>query len=754
LDYLNDLNEEQKQAVAHEEGPVMVVAGAGSGKTRVLTYRIAHLMNRGIPAFNILALTFTNKAAREMKDRIGKIVNHTDSQSLWMGTFHSIFAKILRIEHQHLNYPSNFTIYDTQDAQSVISKIIKELQLDKDHYKPKEIYSRISQYKNKLITPKVYFSSPELQQHDAMSKRPLLGDIYQQYCNRCYKSGAMDFDDLLLKTNELFGKFPDVLSKYQDKFQHILVDEYQDTNHSQYIIVRALAQKHKNLCVVGDDAQSIYSFRGANIQNILNFQKDYPEANLFRLERNYRSSKNIVEAANSIIKNNTSQIPKKVWTDNDAGQKIKLFQAHSDLEEASYIAKQIKNKHANNINYDQFAILYRKNAQSRSIEDSLRRSNIPYRIYGGLSFYQRKEIKDITAYIKTSLNPKDDESLLRIINYPSRKIGQTTIDKLVAITNKEGGSILETISKLPEITDHGIQKPTVTRLETFKHMVNAFQSMAVQKSAFETVEYILKSSGIYRALKDEKTPEAITKLENLQEFLNSTQIYTEEQIELEDGNPSLNGFLENITLATDTDTQDDDPNKVSLMTIHAAKGLEFPYLFIVGLEENNFPSFMTIHSKEELEEERRLFYVALTRAEKEAFITFSLSRFQWGRPIDLQPSRFLSEIDSAYLEEEMPKVSYSQEFETDSEKNRDNYLLKKIQKNKTPYPEKEEKNYISTPKECDFSVGDLVKHQRFGAGEVVSFSGQRENIAANIKFKGTGEKKLLLRYAKLKKINI
>ncbi|MGB5647925.1 MAG: UvrD-helicase domain-containing protein, partial [Muriicola sp.] len=656
--FLDELNEAQRAPVVHKDGPLMVIAGAGSGKTRVLTYRIAHLMAQDVDAFNILALTFTNKAAREMKKRIADLVGTAETKNLWMGTFHSVFARLLRYDGDKLGFPSNFTIYDTQDSQRLIASIIKEMGLDKDIYKYKQIQNRISSYKNSLITVKAYFQNPELVEADAMAKRPRLGDIYKNYVDRCFKAGAMDFDDLLLRTNELLTRFPEVLLKYQDRFRYILVDEYQDTNHSQYLIVKALSDRYQNICVVGDDAQSIYSFRGANITNILNFQRDYDDVALYRLEQNYRSTKNIVNAANAIIANNKNQLEKVVWTNNDEGSKIRLHRSVTDAEEGRFVAGSIfENRMQHQLPNGHFAVLYRTNSQSRAIEDALRKRDIPYRIYGGLSFYQRKEIKDLLSYLRLVINPKDEEALKRIINFPARGIGQTTIDRLTVAANHYGKSIFEVIENLERI-DLKINSGTRRKLEDFITMIKSFQIMNQGADAFTLAEHVAKKTGILLEFKKDGTPEGIARMENIEELLNGIKDFVEGQKELADAKGDITEFLEDVALATDLDKDTGDDDRVALMTIHLAKGLEFPYVYIVGMEEDLFPSAMSMNTRSELEEERRLFYVALTRAEKQAYLTYTQNRYRWGKLIDAEPSRFLEEIDEKYIDNLTPVDTY------------------------------------------------------------------------------------------------
>ena len=564
--YLEQLNDAQRAPVLQKDGAMIVIAGAGSGKTRVLTFRIAYLMSQGVDAFNILALTFTNKAAREMKNRISKIVGASEAKNLWMGTFHSIFAKILRFEADKLGYPSNFTIYDTQDSQSVIRAVIKEMNLDKDVYKYKQVYSRISSYKNSLITVKAYFNNPELMEADAMAKMPRLGDIYKAYVDKCFKAGAMDFDDLLLKTNELLTRFPEVLAKYQNRFRYILVDEYQDTNHSQYLIVRALSDRFQNICVVGDDAQSIYAFRGANINNILNFQKDYDEVKVFRLEQNYRSTKNIVNAANNIIEKNKTRLEKVVWTANDEGNKILVNRTMTDGDEGRFVASSIfENKMNHQMNDGDFAVLYRTNAQSRAIEDALRKKDIPYRIYGGLSFYQRKEIKDVLAYLRLVLNPKDEEALKRVINYPARGIGETTIERLIVAANHYKRSVFEVMKNIEKI-DLKINSGTKNKLQDFVTMIESFQVLNEGYDAFQISEHVSKKTGLLQELKKDGTPEGIARIENIEELLNGMRDFVEEQKEIADATGSLSEFMEDVALATDLDNDKGDGDRVALMS--------------------------------------------------------------------------------------------------------------------------------------------------------------------------------------------
>ncbi len=769
-DYIQQLNEAQKQAVLQLEGPLLIIAGAGSGKTRVLTYRIAHMMQKGIDPFNILALTFTNKSAREMKSRIAKIVGSSESKNLWMGTFHSVFARILRSEAEKIGFPSNFTIYDTQDSVRLLTSIIKEMNLEKDRYKPKQVLGRISQYKNSLITVRAYNNNPELIEADRESGRPKMGNIYATYVDRCFKAGAMDFDDLLLRTNELLTRFPDVLAKYQDRFRYIMVDEYQDTNHSQYLIVRALADRFQNIAVVGDDSQSIYSFRGANIQNILNFKKDYPDVKTYKLEQNYRSTKNLVNAANSVIVKNKTRLDKELWTSNDTGETIKVMRTISDAEEGRFVASSIwQNAMNHQLTYDNFAILYRTNAQSRAMEDALRKKDIKYRIFGGLSFYQRKEIKDVLSYLRLLVNTNDEEALKRVINYPARGIGQTTMQRLTVAANHYNKSIFAILENLHKI-DLKINAGTKTKLTNFVTMIKSFQIEAKTKNAFEITDFIIKQAKIVRDLEKDETPESLSRVENIQELLNGIQDFVEEQEKKEDNNTTLAYFLEDVALATDFDKEkDDDTPRVSLMTIHLSKGLEFPYVYIVGLEENLFPSAMSSNTRTELEEERRLFYVALTRAEKQAYLSYAQTRYRWGSLNDCEPSRFIEEIDDEYLDYIAPEISPSiNRFINDDifgevPKNLVRFkkpISKRIMKDKT--------TTISTPKrftklttakenttntiDDKIVIGSYVLHAKFGRGQIMAIEGEGADRKAEIHFEKEefGVKHLLMQFAKLR----
>jgi len=766
---LEGLNEAQREPVLQKDGAMMVIAGAGSGKTRVLTMRIAYLMQQGVDAFNILSLTFTNKAAREMKNRIGTIVGNSEAKNLWMGTFHSVFAKILRIEGHHLGFPPNFTIYDTQDSQRLISAIIKEMGLDKDIYKYKQVHSRISSFKNSLITVKAYFQNPELQEADAMSKKPRMGEIYKEYVDRCFKAGAMDFDDLLLRTNELLARFPEVLAKYQKRFQYILVDEYQDTNHSQYLIVKALADRFQNICVVGDDSQSIYAFRGANINNILNFQKDYDDVKVYRLEQNYRSTKNIVEAANSVIEHNKTKLDKVVWTANDEGPKIIVHRSLTDGEEGRYVASSIfENKMNHQLKHSDFAILYRTNAQSRAMEDALRKREIPYRIFGGLSFYQRKEIKDVLAYLRLLINPNDEEAIKRVVNYPARGIGATTIDRLTIAAKQYDKSIFEVMENIQHL-DIKINSSTKNKLYNFVNMIRSFQITAENADAFVVAEEVARKTGLLQELKKDGTPEGIARIENIEELLNGMRDFVEGQKEVADATGSLAEFLEDVALATDMDKDIDDVDRVSLMTIHLAKGLEFPYVYIVGLEEDLFPSGMSMNTRSELEEERRLFYVALTRAEKQAYLTYTESRYRWGKLIDAEPSRFIEEIDEQFLDIQTPLDTYRYKPMIDSdifgEPDKNKLRLKKPVSGKPPTVGKPTEEQLQKLRKLrpqsspsiqtddlndNLKTGMRVEHSRFGQGEVLSIEGIGQDQKAEIRFQTGGIKKLLLRFAKLK----
>ena len=749
-DFLNNLNNSQLESTLQMDGPMIVIAGAGSGKTRVLTYKIAYLMTEGVDPFNILALTFTNKAAKEMKERIATIVGN-EAKNLWMGTFHSVFARILRTEAHKIGYTSNFTIYDSDDSQKLVSRIIKEFNLDKDQYKYKSIFSRISSMKNSFITPNNYLNNEELLLSDKISNRPKFYQIYNEYVERCFKAGAMDFDDLLLKTNELLNSYPDTLSKYQNIFKYILVDEYQDTNHSQYLIIRALSDKFQNICVVGDDAQSIYSFRGANINNILNFQKDFPDSKIFRLEQNYRSTKNIVNAANSLIENNQKRLKKNVWTENESGEKISVNKLLTDGEEGRFVASSIfENKMQSQLQNSDFAILYRTNAQSRSFEDALRKKNISYRVYGGLSFYQRKEIKDVLAYLRLLINPDDEQAFKRIINFPARGIGQTTLNKISVEAKNSSVSdyiFIKDLLKSSEILNNS----TKNKLLDFVIMIESIKNKIEHADVFDITKEVLKQSGLYNLYKNDESLEGINRIQNIEELLNGIKDFVENN---EKSQASVSSFLQDVALATDQDNDTNDNNKVSLMTVHLAKGLEFPYVYIVGLEENLFPSAMNLNSRTELEEERRLFYVALTRAEKKIYLSYVLSRYRWGKPVDSEKSRFIDEIKEEYLQNNVIQKSIAKDFSQKSQFNKVGIRFKK--------PEtRPAKNFVKLKSSSSKSnlfdnkliVGNIVVHERFGKGEVISIEGQGGDKKAEIKFEKGGLKKLLLRFSRLEIIS-
>ena len=748
-DFLNNLNNSQLESTLQMDGPMIVIAGAGSGKTRVLTYKIAYLMTQEIDPFNILALTFTNKAAKEMKERIARIVGD-EAKNLWMGTFHSVFARILRIEAHKIGYTSNFTIYDSDDSQKLVGRIIKELNLDKDQYKYKSIFSRISSMKNNFITPLDYENDEEMLLSDKIANRSKFIQIYKQYVDRCFKAGAMDFDDLLLKTNELLSRYPETLSKYQNIFRYILVDEYQDTNHSQYLIIRALSDKFQNICVVGDDAQSIYSFRGANINNILNFQKDFPDAKLFRLEQNYRSTKNIVNAANSLIENNQKRLKKNVWTENESGEKISVNKLLTDGEEGRFVASSIfEYKMQNQLQNSDFAILYRTNAQSRSFEDALRKKNIPYRVYGGLSFYQRKEIKDVLAYLRLLINFDDEQAFKRIINFPPRGIGQTTLNKVSVEAKKYSESDFNFIKKYSKSFDI-INNSTKNKLLDFVVMIESIKVKLDSLNVFEITKEILKQSGLYNLYKNDESLEGVNRIQNIEELLNGIKDFVDNT---EENDVSVSSFLQNVALATDQDQESDDKNKVSLMTIHLAKGLEFPYVYIVGLEENLFPSAMNLNSRTELEEERRLFYVALTRAEKKIFLSYVLSRYRWGKLVDSEKSRFIDEIKEEFLQNNVVQKSISRNFQSNPQYNKTGIRFKKPQRRPAANFVKIKSSTKSNLFDNNLSMGNIVMHERFGKGVVVSIEGIGADKKAEIKFDQAGIKKLLLRFSKLKIIS-
>jgi DNA helicase-2/ATP-dependent DNA helicase PcrA len=737
--YLDQLNEVQRKAVTHSQGPIMIIAGAGSGKTRVLTYRMAHLLAQGVEPYNILALTFTNKAAKEMRNRIEALVG-TPARSLWMGTFHSVFAKILRTEAPRINYPSNFTIYDTDDSKSLIKSILKEMGLDDKTYKPNQVLSRISSAKNRLIGWEQYARDAELVMEDEASGRPQTAKIYQMYQTRAFRSGAMDFDDLLFNTNILFRDHLDVLNKYQQKFHYVLVDEYQDTNLSQYLIARKLAAVRRNICVVGDDAQSIYAFRGADIQNILNFEKDYPDAEIFRLEQNYRSTQNIVEVANSVIKHNKGQLKKNVWTSNDQGEFIDLIKAESDNDEARLVAQSIfEEKVKSSSKNKDFAILYRTNAQSRPLEEALRKLNLRYRIIGGLSFYERKEVKDLMAYLRLAVNPQDEEAFKRVINYPKRGIGDTTIAKLMVAASDNGVSPWEILPHARAV----LQGKALGEIDSFVNLIKSFGIMAQAKNAFEVVDHVSKASGIIRELTADKTVEGIGRYENIQSLLSGVQQFVNDP---EAQDKSLTAWLQDVALLTDEDRNKNEDDSITLMTIHSSKGLEFKNVFIVGLEEELFPSMMMVGSREDLEEERRLFYVAVTRAEKKLTLSYAVSRFRFGSLRMMEPSRFLAEVDTRYL-------NMARKFEVEAQPNfRFADQFKRPAKSAPAQPQVAAHTpsaHFSPSPLTALKAGVRVEHQKFGFGTVQNLDVTSPDKKATILFDKNGEKTLILSFAKL-----
>ena len=753
MDYLDGLNPSQKAAVEQIEGPVMIVAGAGSGKTRVITYRVAHLIRKGVDPFNILVLTFTNKAAKEMRERIMRVVG-TEAKNIWMGTFHSVFAKLLRVEALKIGYPNNFTIYDTDDSKSLIRSILKELQLDDKLYNANFVYNRISSSKNNLISPAEYLQNEHIQSEDFSSGRGKMGEIYQTYAQRCYKSGAMDFDDLLYKTNVLLREHPEVLYKYQNKFKYLMVDEYQDTNFSQYLIVKKLAANNENICVVGDDAQSIYAFRGANIQNILNFEKDYPDLKVFKLEQNYRSTQNIVNVANSIIANNKNQLKKSVFSENETGDKIKVSRAFSDNEEGKIVAEAIAQEQAlKGSKYRDFAILYRTNAQSRAMEESLRKLNVPYKIYGGLSFYQRKEIKDLIAYFRLTFNPNDEEAIKRVINYPRRGIGDTTIERIIIAADQHKLTLWEIIMDSHRYLD----ARSATSVGNFALMIQSFQVMTKTHSAYDTALHIAQHSTLLKDLYADKSIEGLSRHENIQELLNGIKEFSERE-DIEE--KSLDIFMQDVALLTNDD-KDKNPNAdtVSLMTIHSAKGLEFDNVFVVGLEENLFPSQMSLSSRIDLEEERRLFYVAITRAGKKLNLSYATSRYRWGTLTSCEPSRFIDEIDASYLELDFkPQLKNTGNPFFDEERSawqqKETFSRPKtipLQKTTSILPKAHVPSADFAPSDtAGLQVGMEVEHERFGFGKVINLEGNKTELKATIFFKDLGQKQLLLKFAKLK----
>ncbi len=759
--FLQELNGAQYEAVVNTIGPSLIIAGAGSGKTRVLTYRVAYLLNQGVRPGEILCLTFTNKAAREMKERIAQLVGEELSRHVWMGTFHSIFARILRIESGLLGYPSSYTIYDTLDSKSLVKSIIHEAELDDQRYKPGEVLGRISWAKNNLITPQMYLSNAEITLRDNITRRPQLGEIYRTYFIRCKKSGAMDFDDLLLNTNILFRDFPEILARYQEKFRYVLVDEYQDTNYSQYLIINKLAARHHNVCVVGDDAQSIYSFRGARIENILNFQADYPNHRLFKLEQNYRSTRNIVDAANSLIAKNIGQIRKTVWSDKETGQKLKVISCLTDMEEGFFVSNSILDTSlSDQQQFSDFAILYRTNAQSRIFEEALRKRNIPYRVYGGVSFYQRKEIKDMLAYLRLSVNHSDDEALKRIINYPSRGIGEVTLEKLETYAAQKEISIMQAIGEAGS-GDLDLNRGTLIKLQAFTGMIEGFTSKTAELDAFGAVAHISVASGIRKDLYNGNTPEERSRYENLEELLNGIKEFTESATN-ENRTATMVDYLENVSLLTDLDQdKSGDRNRVTIMTMHSAKGLEFNNVYIVGVEEELFPSRISLESPEEMEEERRLFYVAITRARKRIHISFAQNRYRWGTPSICQPSRFLQDIDQKYLElpgavsSRQPVRSYDRDHDWEY-----NYAARTTPVAAKTGPVVIKKQVIPRkPEDGDFKYdnpdlvqsGMKVEHNLFGLGKILHIDGIAPNRKATVFFQEIGEEKqLLLKFAKLR----
>ncbi|MCS6979019.1 MAG: UvrD-helicase domain-containing protein [Flavobacteriales bacterium] len=745
---LKDLNEAQRQAVQHTEGPVMIIAGAGSGKTRVITYRIAWLLKQGVPPWQIIALTFTNKAAREMQERIGRLTAPEQARALWMGTFHSLFARILRTEFEAIGFPRNFTIYDTEDSKSLIRSLLKELHLEDKKYRPNLVAHTISMAKNSLITADEYASDPDIQAEDYSRGLPMMGKIYQLYQKRLEKSAAMDFDDLLVRTFFLFKDRPDILYKYQCQFRYVMVDEYQDTNHVQYSIIRQLAAMNENICVVGDDAQSIYSFRGAVIENIFNFEKDYPDRKIFKLEQNYRSTATIVQSSNKLIERNKFQIKKRVWTENEEGEKIQVIQTLSDQEEGRVVAQAIfelrmRERAANR----DFAVLYRTNNQSRALEEALRKLNIPYRIYGGLSFYQRKEVKDLLAYFRLAVNPRDEEALMRVINFPARGIGATTLDRLSVLASENDVPVWEILIRARQFSAQ-LGGPAIGKLEDFAAKIQAFGAMAEKLNALDAARRIAMDSGLMREFYSDRSPEGIMRYQNLEELINGVKEYLENHREAPDFDqnpPRLAGFLSEVALLTDADEKDKgDSDRVSLMTIHAAKGLEFPYVFVVGMEENLFPSQLSLNDYRELEEERRLFYVAITRAMKRLTLTYARTRFRWGNQMHCEPSRFLFELEQHLLHMPgTPGIGASLPREPGFSLPRRKQPENTVSKNLPTYdfvPDKPE----------SFKTGMAVLHNRFGQGTILEIEGTGSEAIALIDFKDHGTKRILLKFAKMK----
>jgi DNA helicase-2/ATP-dependent DNA helicase PcrA len=811
--YLEELNPEQREAVQYLNGPLMIIAGAGSGKTKVLTTRIAHLMANGVDSFRILALTFTNKAAREMKERVEKILGNREANNLYIGTFHSVFARILRTEAPRVGYPSSFTIYDTDDAKSVLKTVINELHLDDKIYKPAVVYNRISSAKNALITAEEYAADYGLMQEDARANRPAIAQIYTAYAKRCFKNGAMDFDDLLLQFYLILKHHPDALHKYQHKFSHIMIDEYQDTNPAQYEIVKLLGAAHENVCVVGDDAQSIYAFRGATIQNILLFRKDYDEVKVIKLEQNYRSTKNILQVANQVIGNNKGQIPKELWTNNQEGENIRLVRTMTDNDEGKFVADTIQEQKLRNHFFNRdFAILYRTNAQSRAFEESLRRMNIPYTIFGGISFYQRKEIKDYVAYLRVIVNPRDEEALKRIINYPVRGIGKTSLDKLILVANEKNLSLWEVLC---QAASFGFKSGTLEAIEQFVLMIRSFASMLQKNNAYDVAFHVGKQTGLVRELFNDKSTEGVQRYENVQELLNSIKEWVDDKqnraqidedgvmLDTEEGQEEgqgtrdegqgyeglqepipqrplredvlLGAYLQQITLLTDADDKDEHADTVKMMTIHAAKGLEFSCVFAVGLEEMLFPNAMSINTREELEEERRLFYVVITRAKQKLWISYANTRYKFGQVVQNDPSRFISELPEELLDKSYAGGGFRNQSAgpSPSERMRGWGGSGAAQNTSRPYFNETKKpaerpSYLAPPTpvskpvvhqpSADFKASDTselragqkVEHQKFGFGEVLKMEGAAHNPIATIKFDLNGEKKIMLNYAKLR----
>lgn len=772
--YLDGLNERQREAVLHRDGPLMIIAGAGSGKTKVLTTRIAHLMATGVDAFNILALTFTNKAAREMKERIERVLGNNEARNLYIGTFHSVFARILRSEAHKIGYPNNFTIYDTDDAKSVVKTVVNEMQLDDKHYKPNTVYNRISSAKNALVGPADYANDYHIQQEDNRANRPAIAKIYSAYTQRCFKNGAMDFDDLLLKFYELLTQVPEALSKYQQKFKYILIDEYQDTNPAQYEIIKLLGAMHENVCVVGDDAQSIYSFRGATIQNILQFQKDYDEVKVVKLEQNYRSTQNIIHVANEVIRRNKGQIEKLLFTENQQGEKIRLVRTMTDNDEGKFVADTIQEqKLRNHFQNRDFAILYRTNAQSRAFEESLRRMGIPYTIYGGISFYQRKEIKDMVAYLRLLVNPKDEEALKRIINFPGRGIGKTTVDKALLLANTNNISMWEVLENASQA---GFRSSTLEAIEQFVTMIKSFSSMLQKQNAYEVASHVGKQTGIVKELFNDKSTEGVQRYENIQELLNSIKEWVESP-DTEDGevtDKSLGAYLQQITLLTDSDQKDANADTVKLMTIHAAKGLEFDCVFAAGLEEMLFPNAMAINTREELEEERRLFYVVITRAKQRLWVSYANTRYKFGSLVQNEPSRFIEELPEDFIDrsfagggsrnsgsfgssafERMNGGGWgngsTQNFGEAPARRKDTTpaYLKPAALQTKAVEHKPSSDFVPSDT-SNLQPGQKVEHQKFGFGEVLKMEGAAHNPIATVKFEHNGEKKIMLNYAKLR----